>query len=201
VPDRRADGSALLYSQFLPPTDILLVSTANAPSAGRPLIATAADEANATVSPDGRWLAYQSNESGVDQVYVRPFPDVDTRVWQVSINGGTRPLWSPDGRELFYYVDRGSAGDFRSVSVELEPTFRPNAPELLFSGPYFPPSGLAAASNSFFDVSLDGQQFLIIKNAALDGDAQSRTQQFIERPRVVIVENWFEELERLAPSE
>ena len=74
-------------------------------------------EANAEISPDGHWLAYQSNESGQDEVWVRPFPNVETERHQVSRGGGTRPLWSPTGRELFYYVepgdDHGGARSFR----------------------------------------------------------------------------------------
>ena len=68
------------------------------------LHSAASDESNGEVSPDGRWLAYQSNESGREEVYVRPFPNVETARRQVSTGGGTRPLWSRNGRELFYYV-------------------------------------------------------------------------------------------------
>jgi eukaryotic-like serine/threonine-protein kinase len=66
----------------------------------QPLIHSAASEANAEISPNGHWLAYQSNESGSDEVWVRPFPNVGNGLWQVSTAGGTRPLWSRDGREL-----------------------------------------------------------------------------------------------------
>ena len=63
-------------------------------------------ELNAEISPDGRWLAYQSNSSGAFEVYVRPFPDVARGQWQVSTAGGTEPLWARDSRELFYRAPR-----------------------------------------------------------------------------------------------
>ena len=64
------------------------------------------------ISPDGRWMAYTSDESGKSEIYVRPFPDVDKGKWQVSTSGGGSPLWSPDGRELFY-LSNGDAADGR----------------------------------------------------------------------------------------
>src|SRR5262249_35461591 len=67
-----------------------------------PLVHTAAAERNGMVSPDGRWLAYESNDSSSFEIYVRPYPDVESGRWQVSTGGGTRPLWSRDGRGLFY---------------------------------------------------------------------------------------------------
>ena len=66
------------------------------------LVATAFSERNAELSPDGRWMAYESAQSGQEEVYVRPFPNVDDGQWQISTSNGTQPLWSPDGRELFY---------------------------------------------------------------------------------------------------
>ena len=76
-----------------------------------PLLQTAFGERNAEVSPDGRWVAYESNESGQDEIYVRPFPDVESGRWQVSTGGGTRPLWARNGRELFYYVAPGGGNE------------------------------------------------------------------------------------------
>jgi Tol biopolymer transport system component len=192
--DISPDGTTLLYSQYLTPRGIWMLPVQSAPAAGEPLIATAAEESNAVVSPDGRWLAYQSEESGRPEIYVRPFPDVDTRVWQLSTDGGTRPLWRADGQELFYYVDRGSSGAFMSVSVELEPSFSPGAPRLLFEGPYVPPLGLAAASNAFYDVSPSGQRFLVIKNVTDNSDNGSGRPGFAEPPRIIIVEHWLAEL-------
>ena len=90
----------------------------------RPLLADDFDELNGEVSPDGRFLAYQSNESGRHEIYVRPFPEVDARRWPISTAGGTEPLWSRDGSELFY-----RAGDsLMAVAVRAEPTFAPREP-------------------------------------------------------------------------
>ena len=101
------------------------------------LMETEFAEYNAALSPDGRWMAYQSNESGQYEVYVRPFPDVNGSRWQVSSGGGDWPLWSPDGRELFYL---GSEG-MMAVPVETEPTFTQGTVDLLFDlGPYWRPS-------------------------------------------------------------
>ena len=68
----------------------------------RALLETSFVEQNAELSPDGRWLAYQSNESGRDEVYMRPFPNLEAGRWLVSTNGGTTPLWARSGEELFY---------------------------------------------------------------------------------------------------
>ena len=82
------------------------------------------------ISPDGRYMAYQSDESGTENVYVRPFPDVNEGKWQVSSNGGNSPLWSPDGRELFYR--NGDAT--MAVAVETELAFKHGKPRFLFKG-------------------------------------------------------------------
>jgi Tol biopolymer transport system component len=81
----------------------------------QPLIQTPASERNAEISPDGRWLAYESNDSGQFQIFVRPFPNVNTGLWQVSTGGGTQPLWAKKGHELFYLA---SDGALMSVRVE-----------------------------------------------------------------------------------
>jgi Tol biopolymer transport system component len=200
--DVSPDGSVVVFSEYLPPANIYTIPLQGPANARTPLIATDAEETNATIAPNGRWLAYQSDESGVDEIYVRPFPEVEARVWQISTDGGSRPRWSRDGRELFYYVDRGATGAIMAASVELEPSFSPSStPRLLFEGPYFPPLGIAAESDSFFDVSLDGQRFLLIKNLVVETEGDRRQSMFGERPQIIIVENWFEELKRLVPGD
>lgn len=67
-----------------------------------PLVETRFDERGGVVSPEGRWLAYESNRSGTYEIYVQPFPNVDGGLWQVSTGGGVQPLWARSGRELFY---------------------------------------------------------------------------------------------------
>ena len=88
-----------------------------------------AQEQGATLSPDGRWMAYQSNETGRWQIYVVPFPDAAAAKVVVSTNGGTEPLWSRGGREIFY---RNGAGDMVAVRVETTPTFSAGPTSMLF---------------------------------------------------------------------
>ena len=188
--DISPDGTALLYTPEDPPSDIWMVPLGGPATAGTPLLATPADERSASVSPDGQWLAYQSDESGQDEVYVRPFPDVNTGLTLISTGGGSSPIWSRDGRELFYYLERpGPLSDVvMAVSIDAELTFSPGVPEMLFQGEYLEP----ADRGQFYDVSLDGQQFLMIRDPGRTSED--------ERPLIIIVQNWFEELNRLAPA-
>jgi serine/threonine-protein kinase len=186
--DLSPDGTALLYMSNDDPVDIWVVPVEGPATAGVQLLAGPADERSASVSPDGQWLAYQSDESGQTEIYVRPFPEVDTGRWQISTGGGSSPLWSRDGSELFYFVVSPGPGDaLMAVSVESEPRFRPGAPEMLFQGNFPAP----AARGPFYDVSLDGQQFLMITFAGAVSQDESA--------KIIIVENWLEELKRLAP--
>ena len=145
-----------------------------------PLVTTPAVEMSPAVSPDGRWLAYSSDESGTAEVYVRPFPDAATARWQVSSNGGTNPVWSRDGRELFYLSGRG---EMASVPIKPGPTFNPGEPTPLFSVGPFTVNGNAGV----FDVSPDGKRFLMIRPVAGLGETE-----------LVVVQNWFEELKQRA---
>ena len=140
------------------------------------------DEVNAAVSPDGRWLAYESNESGRAEVYVRPFPDINGGRWQISVSGGTRPVWARNGRELFYLVPPGRV---MAVPVQLVSSFAASNPQMVLDGPYIAPN-----SGPTYDVSPDGKRFLMIKAAQPAGAASTP-------PQLVVVLNWFEELKRL----
>ncbi len=148
------------------------------------LLETEFTERNAALSPDGRWMAYQSNESGQFEVYVRPFPDVNGGRWQVSSGGGGWPLWSPDGRELFYASSEG----MMAVPVETEPTFTQGTVDLLFDlGPYL------RDGNRRIDISPEGDRFLMLK-------AGGGSDETAETPSIIVVQNWFEELKRLVPT-
>jgi len=150
-----------------------------------PLVQTSFDELNGEISPDGRWLAYQSNESGQQQeVYVRPFPAVTAGKWQISTGGGTRPVWARNGQELFYLTPMGA---LMSVRVVRGATWTTGASTKLFQGPY----SLPLAERSY-DVSPDGQRFLMIKPIGADRPAAA--------PSLVVVQNWTEELKRLVPT-
>jgi len=174
------DGSNLIFDQHAD-VHVLSMEEGSTPHA---LLDSTFLENLATISPDGRWIAYQSNESGRLEVYVRPFPNTDDGKWQVSANGGTESHWGPDGRELFYR----EANRMMVVSIETEPDFLVGVADELFSGTYATPSNQTLN----YDVSPDGQRFLMMK--ATD-EAQRRT----EDAQLIVVENWFEELNRLAP--
>ena len=184
--DFSPDGTTLLYATATTPYDIWMIPVAGPRTAGVPLLNSPSNENNAAVSPDGRWLAYQSDESGRYEIYVRPFPKVSTGRWQISTAGGTRPRWSRNGRELFYYVGAGLRGTLMAVSVESGSSFRAGAPEMLFQGSYPNPN----LGPGLYDISLDGQRFLMIKG---DEDLAS--------PRnLTVVQHWTEELKRLVPT-
>jgi Tol biopolymer transport system component len=189
--DFTADGATLLYSKSNLPRDIFMIPVAGPAGPGTPLLAGPASEGSPTVSPDGRWLAYSSDETGSLEIYVRPFPDVDAGRWQVSTRGGIHPQWSRDGSELFYLEVRDPDVAMLAVSVEPGPTFRPGIPTELFAGPYV--YGATVAAPDVYDVSSDGR-FLMIKPADTPDEGQTQ-------PDIVIVENWFEELKRLVPIE
>jgi Tol biopolymer transport system component len=160
----------------------------------RPLLNGKYNETQPQVSPDGRWIAYTSDESGQLQIYVRTFPDVDSGGrWQISRNGGDSALWSPDGRELFYHT--GNA--VMAVSVKTDPAFTHDTPEMLFQRTYaFPaPSALASQRGGTFcpwDIHPDGKRFLMIKRpGTVSGE---------EGPRKInVVLNWLEELKQKVP--
>ena len=140
-------------------------------------------ETNPEVSPDGRWLAYESNESKRDEIYVRPFPNLDDGHWQVSTSGGTRPAWSRNGRELFYYQ---TPGKILAVPISPGATFASGTPQVVVDGRYLSPQ-----SGRAYDVSLDGKRFLMIKYATpVSTSAPSQ---------LVVVLNWSAELKRLVP--
>jgi serine/threonine-protein kinase len=141
------------------------------------------------ISPDGRWIAYTSDESRKNEIYVRSFPDVNKGRWQVSTNGGDSPLWAPDGRELLYR--NGDA--VMAVSVKTEPSFNIVAtPQILFRGTYVQQSSIEGTP---WDISPDGKRFLMMKPPAPTGGAPAA-----EGPRKInIVVNWFEELKQRVP--
>jgi Tol biopolymer transport system component len=151
-----------------------------------PLVQTTFTEGLAEISPDGRWLAYQSNESGQDQIYVRPFPDVNSGRWQISTAGGTKPVWASSGRELFY-LDGSSA--LTAVPIQTTPNFIAGNPTRLFETRY-----LSANQARSYDVSRDGQRFLMIK----ESPATDQTANAMPASMVVVL-NWFEELRQRVP--
>ena len=125
------------------------------------LVATEFGEGQPTLSPDGRWVAYQSNETGSFEIYAVPFPNADEAKWAVSTSGGTEPVWSNSGRELFY---RNGLGEMVAVHVETEPTFAAGQSEVLFSAAEF----RSNANRPQYDVTAGNERFIMSgKRAAL----------------------------------
>jgi serine/threonine-protein kinase len=175
------DGTRLLFGHTVPTLDIMML-TLDSDQRVQPLVQTSFAERNGQISPDGRWLAYESNESGRFEIYVRPFPDVNSGRWPVSSAGGSRPLWARTTPELFYVAPSGA---LMSVPIERGPSWKTGAPVKLFDWP-------ALAGGNAHYVSPDGEKFLMIKQ--IDGSAQTAVP-----TRLVVVQHFDEELKRLVP--
>jgi Tol biopolymer transport system component len=159
----------------------LLISRNGVDTVARALLQSRYDHYAMTLSPDGQWLAYVSNESGGPEVYVRPFPAVDSARFAVSVGGGLEPLWRRDGTELFF---RNSRGDMYAVPVTTGRQFTHGAPKLLFSVP-----GLALQDYyRSYDVSPDGKRFLMMESGGVDAKELN------------LVLNWRAELQKLTGS-
>ncbi len=178
------DGKQLLITGQIPPFNIGLLSM-GASAAPKPLLESKFDQFNAQISPDGRWVAYQSNESGRTEIYVRPFPNVNTGCWQITTEGGTRPSWNKNGREIFYYLPPGT---MMLVPVETGTSFKAGVPRVLFKGDYPAP-----VNRTQYSVTPDGRRFLMIKDARAKFGIGALQQQ------VNIVLNWLEELKQRVP--
>jgi serine/threonine protein kinase len=181
------DGKTLVLWDNIPPghLDIMTLSM-EGEHIRKPLLQEKYNEWYPRVSPDGRWMAYTSDETGKNNVYVRPFPDVNKRKWKVSTDGGYNPLWSPDGRELFYH----SGDAAMAVPVETEPDFKPGKPKILFRGSHYCPERFSDLI--FWDIDPSGKRFLILKEARQAATEAAR--------KINIVVNWFEELKQRVPG-
>jgi serine/threonine-protein kinase len=181
------DGRHVLFTETSPTTgdDVMQVELAGERTV-TPLVQSPFAERNGIISPDGRWLAYEANDSGQLEIYVRPYPDVNGGRWQVSVGGGTRPLWSRDGQELFYV---SLAGAVLRVGVERGVAWAATTPSTLVK------EGYMTASTGFFgriyDVSPDRQRFLVLKSASANALP----------PQLVVVQHFDEELRRLVPTD
>jgi serine/threonine-protein kinase len=184
------DGTQLVFEELTPAGDydFKLLHLTGTPRV-EPLLQTPFDERNAAVSPDGRWMAYESNESGQSQIYVRPFPNVADARYQISTGGGRTPAWSPDGHDLFF-VNRAS---MMTSKIQLAPKFNAGNPVKLFDAPsiLFDSRFVGVGTNRTYDVSPDGQRFLMIKLNSNDAPAAAG---------MVLVQNWFEELKAKVPA-
>jgi serine/threonine-protein kinase len=168
--------------------DIVMLSIGDRTT--RAVIQSAANEMTPEFSPDGRWLAYVSNESGRHEVYVQPYPGPGER-HLISTRGGEQPAWNANGRELFYVQGGvyapGGPTTLMSVSIATTPTFRAGTPEPLFDNPR-----LRIGWGRSYDVAPDGRRFLLT---------------YLKEPppplppaQMILVQHWFEELKRLVPT-
>lgn len=189
------NGASLIVGELRQgqPSDLLLLPL-QGDRRPRPLVQTPFTEINGEISLDGQWLAYESNESGRFEVYVRPFPNVDDGRWQVSPEGGTHPLWARSGRELLYATPSGDALMASEVSTRLG--FKASAPvRLLDTRPYYfamAAPGVVASPGRMYEVSPDGSRFLLLK--ARDDSTRAGP------ALITVVQNWDQELKRLVPA-
>ena len=153
-----------------------------------PLLQTRFSELNGELSPDGRWLAYESDSSGRSEIYVRPYPQTGAGQREVSTAGGIQPVWARGGKELFYLAPDGS---LMGVAVEASGgTWRAAAPVKLFQGRYYTRGPVPPR---MYDVSPEGQRFLMLKPA-------SGSDQPPAPPTLVVVQHFDEELKTRVPA-
>ena len=181
-----SDGQLLIYQQGRPSSSVWDIHALSVNDrTARVLLGTEFMEFSPSVSPDGRWIAYSSNETGSLEIYVRPFPNIGAGKWRVSTGGGFEPTWSPNSRELFYRNHDKST--MMGVSIRIEPVFTASTPIVLFKDGY-----VRAAGGRTYDVSPDGQRFLMVKQSGGEQETLTASQ-------VVVVLNWFEMLRRQLP--
>jgi len=177
------DGQLLAFLETNPATgaDIWILRLGDRKL--QPFLQTPFNESVPRFSPDGRWLAYISDESGRYEVYVQPFPGPGGK-WQISTEGGTEPVWNPNGRELFYR----NGDKMMAVDIATQSGFVAGKPRMLFEGRY----QRTPATSPDYDVSADGQRFLMLKSDEQDASAPTQ---------INVVLNWFEELKQRVPTE
>jgi hypothetical protein len=152
-------GARLGPYEIVAAIDMMMLPLARSVGSGATVVLrTSVNEGPAIVSPESRWVAYVSSQTGRSEVFVRPFPEGDGQ-WQISFEGLSEPRWSRDGREIFF---RGN-GKFHAVDVATSPTFKPGPPRALFDDQF-----RSQAPAPDYDVSADGKRFhmLTIRNAA-----------------------------------
>ena len=180
------DNTGILFSEASQTTafDVMML-TLDASKRVLPLVQTPFDERNPIVSSDMRWLAYEANDTGAFEIYVRPFPDVNGGRWQVSNAGGTQPLWARGGHELFFF---GPDGALMRVAVSPGQVWTAAAPEKVLEGRYVVSTGGNVPRN--YDVSPDGQRFLMLEATEAAGAPS----------RIAVVQHFDEELRRVVPA-
>ena len=177
--DWSSDGNLILFAEHTDNWDLWVFSVKD--QQADPLLTTPFNETEGQFSPDGKWIAYASDESGRFEIYLQTFPELEAK-WQVSTGGGSAPRWSRDGQELFFI-----APDKRLMRTEFKTALllEVAVPQPLFTTRIKDPRGMPAIH---YDVSLDGRRFLI--NSEIE-DADTAP--------ITLVLNWFEELKERVP--
>ena len=184
-----ADGTQVVFDELTTTRqrDLRLLTLTPTPHV-QPLLETPFDERGGIVSPGGSWLAYESNSSGRNEVYVRPFPNVNGGQWQVSNGGGIQALWSHTGRELFYVAPDGAL-----LSVPVHPrgtSWASGMATRVVEGHYY--TGRNVFNPRQYDVSTDDKRFLMIKENGAGPNVAPAS--------LIVVQHWADELKRLVPT-
>ena len=182
------DGGTLIFTETFPKTgaDVMQLALDGTRRVSA-LVQSEFTERNGIISPDGHWLAYESNEnSSRFEIFVRPFPEVNRGRTQVSAAGGTRPLWAPSGRELIFVSPSGA---LMAAAVARGPTWAATTPALVVKEGYYTSPGNPGRT---YDISPDGQRFLMIKDRTAGQTAAPAG--------LIVIEHWVDELKRLVPT-
>jgi serine/threonine protein kinase len=174
------DGKVLLYMEFNPKTGRHLWSYS--PSGDRKphlLTSSSANQDSASFSPNGRWIVYESDETGRSEIYVQAYPGPGGK-WQISTSGGIDPVWARDGKELFFY----SRGKLMTVQVNTEGEFSAGIARVLFDAPFY----ISVPFASVYDVTPDGKRFIAVHVTNAKPAPTS----------MQVVTNWFEDVRRAA---
>ena len=180
-----SDGSQLLLREDREGGSDLRLLSLDTEGESTALLVTDFREGNGEFSPDDRWLAYQSDDLGQHEIYVRPFPNVDDGRVQISTGRGAHPLWRPDGRELLF---RAPGGQLMGATVVPDASFSASRPQIVLQRRYYQ----ERSGGRMYDISPDGQRFLMIKEGGADTE--------LAPTEFHVVLNWFTELERLVPT-
>jgi serine/threonine-protein kinase len=175
------DGQTLAFIEVNPETGFDLWVMSVQDRKPRLFLRTPFNESVPRFSPDGHWLAYMSNESGRNEIYVQPYPGPGAKL-QISIDGGTEPTWNPSGRELFFR----NGDKMMVVDITMQASLSASKPRVLFEGQFLP----SPATTSNYDVSRDGRRFLMVKARSAGETAPTQ---------INVVFNWLEELKNLVP--
>ena len=171
------DGDTLLFQRSTEAASFnVLALSLREPAKMQPIVQTMANDSAARLSPDGRWLTYVSNETGRNEVYITSFPSLGERL-QVSTQGGTQVVWNPSGTEIFYRID----DKLMAVDVTTSPVLTLSPPKTLFDAHY----AYGGITIPNFDVTRDGQRFIMVKPESVAG-------------RLNVVLNWFADRGRAA---